>query len=74
MNVYQCFFTRHVGEVPDFLVFEAKDDARAFIRADVHLDDHPNYISVEIFEDDRRVGRLERPASTAPRETGGGPH
>jgi hypothetical protein len=62
MIQYQCFFTRYVGDVAEFLVIEARDDARAFILADDHLADHPNYASVEILSGERRVGQLEREA------------
>jgi hypothetical protein len=62
MTQYQCFFTRYVGDVAEFVVIEARDDARALILADDHLAGHPNYASVEILSGDRQVGQIERPA------------
>jgi hypothetical protein len=62
MNQYICFFSVFVGDVSEFVVVDADSDATACVKADEILKGQPNYASVEIFVNDRTLGRIERAA------------
>ena len=63
MNLYECYFNRFVGDVPEFLAITALDDTQARVLALNVLDSHPNYASVEIFADGRQIAELHVQAS-----------
>jgi hypothetical protein len=63
MNLYECYFNRFVGDVPEFVVIDAKDDDQARVVAIGMLDDHPNYASVDILRDGRQIAELHVQAS-----------
>jgi hypothetical protein len=62
MNQYICFFSRSDADVAEFLVIDADGDAQARLQADNMLRGQGSYTSVEIFNDDRALGRIERAA------------
>jgi hypothetical protein len=65
MNLYQCFFQRAVGEVAEFVVIEADDDAHACIKADDIVQASASYLAVEVRIDSRVLGQIERVESQA---------
>ena len=60
MPLYQCFFDRFDGDVREFLVIDADDEACACIKADNLLAAKPSYKAVEVYADDRRIVRIDR--------------
>jgi hypothetical protein len=60
MSQYRCEFRRY-GDISITRLIDAESDALAFIAAEDHLAERPIYLSVEIFEGERRVGRLDLP-------------
>jgi hypothetical protein len=60
MKQYGCFFSRAVGDVAEFIVINAQNDAAAGSQADDILHAHPNYNSVAVFEADRRLADIKR--------------
>jgi len=60
MPTYKCFLTPYVGQVDQFIVIDARDDARARILADGHLADHASCWSIDVFDGERLVGQFQR--------------
>lgn len=58
MNLYECYFNRFVGDVPEFLVITALNDAQARVLALNVLANHPNYASVQLFSGGRKIAEL----------------
>ena len=60
MTQYRCFYSRHVGDVSEFIIIDAETDTLAGLKADVILQSHDNYEAVEMFADGQLIGQIER--------------
>ena len=60
MTQYRCFYSRHVGDVSEFILIYAATDALATQKAETILRSHNNYASVDIFTDSVLLGQIER--------------
>ena len=73
MPTYQFLFFDRRGRSPALDFVECDDDGDAVRSADRHLGLHRTCSGVEVFDGDRMVLRLERPADPAIRGGGPGP-
>jgi hypothetical protein len=62
MPVYLIYIDDRRYSAPQIDSLEAVDDARAIAKAQARLAASPHYRAAELWEDERLVARLERPA------------
>jgi len=60
MNSYFFYIHDHRYSVPQFVVIDANSDADAFEAAKKYLIESRHYLSIDIVDGEREVGRVER--------------